>query len=141
MTTWKLGDKISNTKPFITYGRAPRRGTDPMLKVTTSITGRIERLTSHDGRIQYLPIGNDRILIDGRDCWRGAYCDATTGYVTAERVDAALWALACRLMAAVDGHNQAVSEAAREADFARQDARAEREAEMLANLRGFEEDL
>ena len=110
-----------------------------MINITKGIAGHIQRATSDDGRIQYLPIGNDRILIDGRDCWRGAYCDNTTGYVTDERVEADLWTATCDLMRQVDDHNQAVADALREADFGRQDARAESEARVLA-LRGFGED-
>jgi hypothetical protein len=109
-----------------------------MIDITTGIGGRIWDATSDDGRIKYFPIANGRIQIDGRDCWRGAYRDAVTHYVTDELVEDTLWAAACAFMREVRDYNEKISDALREAAFARQDERAERADRVLA-LRGFSE--
>ena len=60
MTTWKLGDKISNTKPFITYGRAPRKTQWPTGTVFTVL-----RVDDREIGVEAMsPTGI--MLIDGR---------------------------------------------------------------------------
>jgi phage/plasmid primase-like uncharacterized protein len=93
-----------------------------------------DTITSDDRRISYDPLC-DRLTIDGRDTWRGAYVGAD-GVATQERVEDGIWEAACTLRRAVDQRIEAQAEAARQRDYDRQDARADLAAEIAAATRG-----
>lgn len=105
------------------------------MQITTkSEIGTIRTAKSDDGRIEYLPIGNDRLIIDGRDARRGVYTVA--GRASDEEVEETLWQAACELMRAVDSHNQEVLDNARDAAEAKEIEEAELLQKTLANTRG-----
>lgn len=98
--------------------------------------GMIEKAQSDDGRIQYWPIGNDRLLIDGQDAHRGFFCDGQGREDHSRPVDAPTWRQACDLMAAVDAHNREALDLARAQHDARQADREDAIARSLAGTRG-----
>lgn len=75
------------------------------------------------GRVEYAPIGNDAVRIDGRGVYQGRYCGSE------ELVSADLLAIMRTLVADVDAYNAAV----READLlASLDRAAQRDADYAA---------
>ncbi len=103
----------------------------------TNGAGYIWTATSDCGRIQYLPIGNDRLIIDGRDAYRGRYMDYSDAKRPGrEAVESHLWDAACKLMQEVDDHNVANLDAARKSASARDIARYESLSKAMAGTRG-----
>lgn len=95
----------------------------------TNGNGIIEKARSDCGRVQYWPIGNDRLLIDGRDADRGRF--AGGGEVPED-----LWDIACDLRHEVDDYNHNALDGERRAAVDREADRQQRIADSLRGTRG-----
>jgi len=93
---------------------------------------KIATATSDCGRVVYSPIGNDRLLIDGRDVYQGHWC-GPDGMMT-DRVPTETMAPAIELMREVDAINFKIDEEMRDRDIQRQNARDQRWADAMANV-------
>lgn len=91
----------------------------------------IDKAASDCGEVHYYPIGNDRLIVAGRDVYQGRYAD--NGQPVTDR---RLWATARRLMRTVDTHNRAALDAARDASIDRECDRLEQLDKALAGTRG-----
>lgn len=96
---------------------------------SSSDIGIIQTAKSDCGRIDYYPIADDRIVINGRDAYRG-------DYVGGGEVERDLWLLACDLMTTVDDHNRQALNDAREEHFAARQSEADAVEKALTGWRG-----
>jgi hypothetical protein len=91
----------------------------------------VSSAASDCGRVTYSPIGNDRLIIDGRDVYQGQYV-GDDGFVTGERPEAPIWAVAKQLMRTVDALNITAQDKARDESLQRAIDKDNRAAEFEA---------
>jgi hypothetical protein len=91
----------------------------------------VSSAASDCGRVTYSPIGNDRLIIDGRDVYQGQYV-GDDGFVTGERPEASIWTVAKQLMRAIDTLNIAAQDKARDESLQRAIDKDNRAAEFEA---------
>jgi hypothetical protein len=92
------------------------------MRITAERGGLIDCAETDDGTIQFWPIGNDRLIVDGRDVYQGEYVDPVTGMVTGEAVAPDRMTAATALMREVNASREGWHRDARERSFRRQEA-------------------
>lgn len=97
--------------------------------------GIINKASNDDGSIQYWPIGNDRLIVNGRGVYQREYLNDSCK-MSGELVAEDLWTQARELQDAVDDHNRRVLDDARDGHFAHRDAEAQAIADSLKGTRG-----
>ena len=108
-----------------------------MIITSASQIGTIEVATSNDGRIIFAPIGNDRLLIDGRDVDAGYGCYLNERHqISDEIVDLTLLAEARGLIKEVRDYNDAIRDGLRERENASLDRLDSHLASDLRKVRG-----